>query len=62
MIDEIQYAPQILGPIKQLVDAGGNIPTAEHQALLGSDAHSPVPVAYERRNRDLTRVGLARQR
>ncbi len=30
-----------------------NIPTAEYQALLGSDARSPVPVAYERRNRDL---------
>ena len=30
-----------------------NIPTAEYQALLGSDARSPVPVAYGRRNRDL---------
>ena len=30
-----------------------NIPTAEYQALLGSDARNPVPVAYERRNRDL---------
>ena len=30
-----------------------NIPTAEYQALLGSDARSPVPVVYERRNRDL---------
>ena len=30
-----------------------NIPTAEYQALLGSDAHSPVPVVYKRRNRDL---------
>ena len=30
-----------------------NILTAEYQALRGSDVRSPVPVAYERRNRDL---------
>ena len=30
-----------------------NIPTAEYQPLLGSDARRPVPVVYERRNRDL---------
>ena len=30
-----------------------NIPTAEYQPLLGSDARRPLPVVYERRNRDL---------
>ena len=30
-----------------------NIPTAEYQPLIGSDARRPVPVVYERRNRDL---------
>ena len=30
-----------------------NIPTAEYQPLLGSDARRTVPVVYERRNRDL---------
>ena len=30
-----------------------NIPTAEHQAVLAEDDREPVPVTYERRNRDL---------
>ena len=30
-----------------------NIPTAEHQAVLAEDDRKPVPVTYERRNRDL---------
>lgn len=28
-----------------------NIPTAEHQSLMGDKDKSPVQVAYERRNR-----------
>ena len=30
-----------------------NIPTAEYQAVMAADDHSPIEVAYERRNRDL---------
>ena len=30
-----------------------NIPTAEHQATLEEDKRKPLPVTYERRNRDL---------
>ncbi len=30
-----------------------NLPSAEHQSLMGEDEQSPVQVAYERRNRDL---------
>ena len=30
-----------------------NIPTAEYQAVMAADDHSPIQVAYERRNRDL---------
>lgn len=30
-----------------------NLPSAEHQSLMGEDERSPVQVAYERRNRDL---------
>ena len=30
-----------------------NIPTAEHQAIMGKADRSPIQVAYERRNRDL---------
>ena len=30
-----------------------NIPTAEHQGVLGEDEREAVPVTYERRNRDL---------
>ena len=30
-----------------------NIPTAEYQTVLEEDDHSPIQVAYERRNRDL---------
>jgi adenine-specific DNA-methyltransferase len=30
-----------------------NIPTAEYQALLAEEEHTPVQVAYRRRNRDL---------
>ena len=30
-----------------------NLPSAEHQPLMGEDEQSPIQVAYERRNRDL---------
>ena len=30
-----------------------NLPSAEHQSLMGEDEQSPIQVAYERRNRDL---------
>ena len=30
-----------------------NIPTAEHQSVMREEDQSPIPVAYERRNRDL---------
>ena len=30
-----------------------NLPSAEHQPLMGDEERSPVQVAYERRNRDL---------
>ena len=30
-----------------------NLPSAEHQPLMGEDEQSPIHVAYERRNRDL---------
>ena len=39
--------------LKHKTDKRANIPTAEFQAVLGDDEQSPVPVAYERRNRDL---------
>src|SRR5438445_11457574 len=32
-----------------------NIPTAEYQSLIEKEDHSPIQVAYERRNRDLDR-------
>ena len=31
-----------------------NIPSAEHQSVVGDDIAAAVAVAYERRNRDLT--------
>ena len=30
-----------------------NIPTAEYQAVMEQDDHSPIRIAYRRRNRDL---------
>ncbi len=45
--------PKSVESITHDEDKRKNIPTAEHQSVLSKEDAAPVPVAYERRNRDL---------
>ena len=46
-------APKVVETILHPEASRKNIPTAEHQSVLDSEAQSPIRVAYERRNKDL---------
>ena len=45
--------PKEVDTLRHVDTTRRNLPSAEHQSLMGEDEQSPIQVAYERRNRDL---------